>query len=210
MPETGLAARRGRREEVDIWSEDPRWVHPRRTDGATRRERVREAEARWTQPPADEADTESRAWRERPGGRRDPHASAWREGPSAPDFGSEPEARPEPEAGEAEEHTAETPAPVYSEWTVAATDAPQVDSEWTADTPPVPGERRTVKITGRADDRLPAPRSRTARAGGLARHERPGFNPDRVAMWAVLLGALLVLIAATSAHAAVLAAHLPH
>ena len=33
-------------------------------------------------------------------------------------------------------------------------------------------------------------------------HERPGFQPDRVAMWAVLLGVLLVLVAATSSHAA--------
>jgi len=47
-------------------------------------------------------------------------------------------------------------------------------------------------------------------AGGPARrrrppslpHERPGFQPDRVAMWAVLLGVLLVLVAATSSHAA--------
>jgi hypothetical protein len=35
-------------------------------------------------------------------------------------------------------------------------------------------------------------------------HERPGFRPDRAAMWAVFLGLLLVLVAATSSHAAVL------
>jgi hypothetical protein len=39
----------------------------------------------------------------------------------------------------------------------------------------------------------------------MASHERPGFRPDRAAMWAVLLGLLLVLVAATSSHAAVLA-----
>ncbi len=33
-------------------------------------------------------------------------------------------------------------------------------------------------------------------------YERSGFEPDRVAMWAVLLGVLLVLVAATSSHAA--------
>jgi hypothetical protein len=33
--------------------------------------------------------------------------------------------------------------------------------------------------------------------------ERAGGRPDRVAMWAVLLGVLLVLAAATSSHAAV-------
>jgi hypothetical protein len=45
----------------------------------------------------------------------------------------------------------------------------------------------------------------------LRRHERPGFRPDRVAMWAVVLGLFLVLVAVVSAHAAVssheLAAH---
>jgi hypothetical protein len=34
-------------------------------------------------------------------------------------------------------------------------------------------------------------------------HERPGFKPDRAAKWAVLLGLLLVLVAATSSHAAI-------
>ena len=34
------------------------------------------------------------------------------------------------------------------------------------------------------------------------RYERPGFRPDRAAMWAVVLGVLLILAAATSAHAA--------
>ena len=43
----------------------------------------------------------------------------------------------------------------------------------------------------------------------LRRHERAGFKPDRTAMWAVLLGLLLILVAATSAHAAVVA-HLAH
>jgi hypothetical protein len=33
----------------------------------------------------------------------------------------------------------------------------------------------------------------------LRRHERAGFKPDRAAMWAVLLGLLLILVAATSA-----------
>jgi hypothetical protein len=38
----------------------------------------------------------------------------------------------------------------------------------------------------------------------LRRHERPGFRPDRAALWAVMLGLLLILVAATSAHAALL------
>jgi hypothetical protein len=54
--------------------------------------------------------------------------------------------------------------------------------------------RRTVQITGRGAERnLPAARPT------LRRHERAGFKPDRAAMWAVLLGLLLVLVAATSA-----------
>jgi hypothetical protein len=71
------------------------------------------------------------------------------------------------------------------------------------------GERRTVVITGRVADRY-APVRRGGYESGLRRHERSNFRPDRVAMWAVLLGVLLVLIAATSSHAATLAAHLPH
>jgi hypothetical protein len=42
------------------------------------------------------------------------------------------------------------------------------------------------------------------------RHERAGFQPDRVAMWAVLLGVLLVLVAATSSHAATLSSTVHH
>ena len=38
----------------------------------------------------------------------------------------------------------------------------------------------------------------------LRRHERPGFQPDRAALWAVLLGLCLILVAAASAHGAVL------
>jgi hypothetical protein len=43
------------------------------------------------------------------------------------------------------------------------------------------------------------------RRPALPAHERSGFRPDRAAMWAVFLGLLLVLVAATSSHAAVLA-----
>jgi hypothetical protein len=61
--------------------------------------------------------------------------------------------------------------------------------------------RRTVLITGRGAE------GRSARRGYdayFAPHERAGFKPDRVAMWAVLLGLALLLAAATSSHAAVL------
>jgi hypothetical protein len=64
----------------------------------------------------------------------------------------------------------------------------------------VPGAnpgRRTVTIRGQVAAR-PAPRPR-----GRSPHERGGARPDRIAMWAVLLGVLLILVAATSSHAAV-------
>ncbi|MBV9607843.1 MAG: hypothetical protein JO027_22200 [Solirubrobacterales bacterium] len=69
-----------------------------------------------------------------------------------------------------------------------------------ASTPPLAaGERRTVTIRGRGAERnLPVARPT------LRRHERPGFRPDRAAMWAVMLGVLLILVAAASAHAAIL------
>jgi hypothetical protein len=97
--------------------------------------------------------------------------------------------------------------------------------------------RRTVQITGRGTERsLPAarptrrheregfarPTRRHEREGfarpALRRHEREGFKPDRAAMWAVVLGLVLILVAATSAHGAVVAhqlaahalAHVPH
>jgi hypothetical protein len=65
-----------------------------------------------------------------------------------------------------------------------------------------PSGRRTVVITGRGADRYVAPRR--GYDSRLRPHERSGFKPDRVALWAVLLGIALVLGAATSSHAAVL------
>jgi hypothetical protein len=66
-----------------------------------------------------------------------------------------------------------------------------------ADAPPA---RRTVTITGRG-----AERNLWATGAGRRRpprrpHERAGFKPDRVAMWAVFLGMLLLFVAAASAH----------
>ena len=54
-------------------------------------------------------------------------------------------------------------------------------------------ERRTVVITGQASP--PRRRSSPAQAQIAAR-------PDRVALWAFLLGLMLVLVAAATAHAA--------
>lgn len=41
------------------------------------------------------------------------------------------------------------------------------------------------------------------RRPALRWYERPGVEPDRIAMWAVVLGLFLILIAVASAHAAV-------
>ena len=81
-------------------------------------------------------------------------------------------------------------------------------------TPP----RRTVTIRGMPDDRQakiydfpvparrPDPRSRRARPrAGTAGSYRSGPRPDRIALWAVLMALFLVLVAATSSHAAVIA-----
>ena len=70
-----------------------------------------------------------------------------------------------------------------------------------------PPPRRTVVITGRGAERhLPWPGDPGHRPARRA-HERAGFRPDRVAMWAVFLGVLLMLAAVTSSHAAVLSSH---
>src|SRR5947209_10803628 len=82
---------------------------------------------------------------------------------------------------------AEHPAPV-----AAAPAAP-------APTTTADGPRRTVIIRGYGAERnLPVARPT------LRRHEWPGIRPDRAALWAVLLGLCLILVAAASAHRAVL------
>jgi len=76
---------------------------------------------------------------------------------------------------------------------------------------PVAPSRRTVSITGHGAEgyttRNGTRASTAERYNQVPRHERSGFQPDRVAMWAVLLGVVMVLAAAASAHAAVLAHH---
>ena len=80
----------------------------------------------------------------------------------------------------------------------SAEPAAPVEPVAAASSDPVTPVRRTVTITGRgAEGHLPvASRRPTPRA-----YDRIGFNPDRIAMWAVLLGILLIVAAATSAHA---------
>jgi hypothetical protein len=74
----------------------------------------------------------------------------------------------------------------------------------------VPG-RHTVTIRGEGAEgyasRNGTRPSTAQRHSQVRRHERAGFRPDRVAMWAVLLGVTLMLMAAVSSHAAVLVVH---
>jgi hypothetical protein len=62
--------------------------------------------------------------------------------------------------------------------------------------PPPPGTRRTVAIKGRPQPyRLP---SQAQRHRGRTASDRVGARPDRIALWAVVLGAILILVAATT------------
>jgi hypothetical protein len=111
-----------------------------------------------------------------------PRATATRRPTATP--AREPVAAPRPVAAR---------APVAAPRPVAAR-APVAD----------PPERRTVVIRGRGAERdLTWTAHQNRRRPTRPRHQRPGFKPDRAAMWAVLLGLLLVLVAATSSHAAV-------
>jgi hypothetical protein len=73
--------------------------------------------------------------------------------------------------------------------------------------PPPP--RRTVQITGRTVAAPSLPRLVEVERRRPARRpaERVGPRPDRIALWAVLLGFFLILVAATSSNAATHPAH---
>jgi hypothetical protein len=69
-----------------------------------------------------------------------------------------------------------------------------------------PVARRTVQIRGQAIPSVPARRlvEVQRRRAGRSPVDRVVARPDRIALWAVLFGLLLVVVAATSAHGAVL------
>jgi hypothetical protein len=82
-----------------------------------------------------------------------------------------------------------------------------VDEDGYLSPPPPPGQRRTVQITGRpAEARVV---SRALRHRPRTTADRLGPRPDRIALWAVVLGAILILLAAfsSSSQAAELAHH---
>ena len=104
-----------------------------------------------------------------------------------------------------EDSTPPSPAPRARAWDESFAEWPQP-----ADAP----ARPTVTITGHGSEgyasRHGTSPSMAQRHRKLPRHERAGFRPDRAAMWAVLLGVILMLAAATSSHAATLATHALH
>ena len=74
--------------------------------------------------------------------------------------------------------------------------------------------RRTVEIRGRTVPAPPLPRAaerelaadRSRRRPARLPAERIGARPDRMALWALLLGVLLILVAVTTADAATVGA----
>ena len=83
-----------------------------------------------------------------------------------------------------------------------ASDAGATAPAATAHAPPP--ARRPVQITGRTVSAPPLPRLVEVERRRPARRpaERVGPRPDRIALWAVLLGFFLILVAATSSNAA--------
>jgi hypothetical protein len=81
----------------------------------------------------------------------------------------------------------------------SAQGAPQVRPAQRTPAGGVPG-RQTITIRGQGAERY-VPRSSRSRRPER-RYERTGFRPDRAAMWAFVLGLLLIAAAAASAHAA--------
>jgi hypothetical protein len=181
-----------RLEELDWPAEIPglttkRFEHPARTDraaGATD-ERV----ARRHAQTVTEADRTARGRRSR--AEADRRRNRSHRGDDAPARPAEPSA------------TATAAADIRHATADAAVFASRdFDLDDTVAPPPPPGVRRTVQITGRT---VPAPRlvEVERRRPGRRPAERVGPRPDRIALYAVLLGFFLILVAATSAHAAI-------
>ena len=98
------------------------------------------------------------------------------------------------------------PRPIAAEARPAG--GPVADPSPPAPASGAPPARRTITIQGRGSDRNWSPSAPTAARRPVRRaYDRAGYKPDRVALWAVLMGIVLLLAAATSAHAAVLHAH---
>jgi hypothetical protein len=58
--------------------------------------------------------------------------------------------------------------------------------------------RRTIVIRGQVADRYSAPRSRSSRRHSIAGSYGMRMRPERAALWAVLLGLALVIVASAN------------
>lgn len=98
------------------------------------------------------------------------------------------------------------------EWLDTTDGTPADDTASATATALSPPPRRTVQITGRTVSAPPLPRLVEVERRRPARRtvERVGPRPDRIALWAVLLGFFLILVAATSSNAAVPSGHATH
>ncbi len=132
-------------------------------------------------------------WSEPPARRRRPITGDSRRSPRRS------AAEPEPVAGSPERTDWDLPTQTHShfdemmeEWNRTYGSGAVIDLSDEGDGPTASGPR-TVVITGHGDDRyMPASRGRR-RSSDLRFHERAGFSPDRTAMWAVLLGVVLLI-----------------
>jgi hypothetical protein len=96
--------------------------------------------------------------------------------------------------------------PLHGVFVPTATHAPLSAADDPFATPPPPvGTRRTVQIKGRpTESRMP---SMAQRHRGRTASDRIGARPDRIALWAVALGAILILLAAMTSSSQAAVAH---
>jgi len=114
------------------------------------------------------------------------------------DAATDPRARERQRSGPITGGTRAAPSRTDARPLPATAGRPATDGRSATESRPATDGRRTVTIRGYGAERnLPVARP------ALRRHERPGFQPDRTALWAVVLGLFLILVAAASAHAAV-------
>lgn len=106
-------------------------------------------------------------------------------------------AKPEPEPGA---EPASAPEPGGFDDLDAELQALTSEHEVPASTPRAPGARRTVAITGRPEALRDVPRLREVERRRATRRpaDRVASRPDRIAMWAVVLGFVLILIASVT------------
>ena len=92
-------------------------------------------------------------------------------------------------------------APAVPEPAERTPEAPEREPEVWLDEPAPKPARRTIEIRGQVDrvhGVAPIGSPGPQRVRGRMAHERVGPRPDKIALWAVLLGLLLILVAAIS------------